>query len=94
MDPTFERLHGYGLRRHWSSQSEVYARPDVLLSYLKEGWAPDKVVGTRRVMHPSGRCSEVHVFRLVRDGEWMEMPVKASPAAASVVARFKLSKMG
>ncbi len=77
--------------RHWCPESEPYASADVLIQYLRLGWALDKLVAVETIYHTARRQSNVYYFTLHLDDRILEMPVLANPVVLDLIKRHKLT---
>ncbi len=71
--------------RHWCPCSERYAPAEVLVAYLRHGWALDDRVNVERVHFGASRYVEIYHSVLRRAGCAIEMPVIANPVAWCIV---------
>jgi hypothetical protein len=76
--------------RHWCPQSQKYAPGDVLLAYLRNGWALDPVAEVERVYYSGYRCVEVFYFVLANGDQVLKMPVIANPRIHKLVEENRI----
>lgn len=71
--------------RHWSRESQPIATADILLNRLQNGWALQGIVQHITYSYGAGRSIQVYHFLLERNGELLEIPVRANPIVQRVI---------
>ena len=77
--------------RHWSPESESYPPAEVLLQFIRLGWALDELVAVETFYYSGYRTSDIYHFTLTRGEMSIEIPVLANPAVFRVVASCHLT---
>lgn len=76
---------------HWSPKSQPYAPADVLLQYLHDGWEINNRIVSEVFRCLSRQCVELYYFMLLRDGEFVTLPIVANPVASRLIREFSLT---
>ncbi len=77
--------------RHWSAKSQPFAPADVLLQYLQDGWKINNRVVVEVFPCLSRQCVELYCFMLLRDKEYVTIPVVANPVILRLTREFSLT---
>ena len=71
--------------RHWSPNTEKFARCDALLCALDQGWQVTGVIFRQDFWYSGARRVPVYHFELRRDEEIVKMPVLYTPYLTRVI---------
>lgn len=90
VDPTREPIEAEDDYRHWSAKSQSYASADVLSQYLQEGWNLHDRIIVEVFRCPSRQRAELYSFMLLRDTEYIVVPIVANPLVLRLLQEFSL----
>ena len=76
--------------RHWSAKSQPFASAEVLSQYFREGWTLHDRIIVEVFRCPSRQRAELYSFMLVRDTDYIVVPVVANPLVLHLLEEFSL----
>jgi hypothetical protein len=76
--------------RHWAPKSQKFATGDILLDYLRNGWALDPLAAVERVYYSGYRCVEVFHFVLANGAQAIKMPVVGNPRVYRLIEEYQI----
>lgn len=80
--------------RHWSPESEQYARGDALYSFLMIGWQPtSNVVFYREIWLSGARQICILLIQLKKNEQIIEMPVLKNPFIHKMLCEMDIQQL-